>query len=168
MKLRLIVILFVIFSTTIFGSNEMKNRIIPTPQRVSITEGAFDFSTIVKIGIEKSEYKFIAFEISKSLKETFNIDSKVVSGSGEVKLKLVKNISEIIDLKAPLYNQSYQLIITDKDITISAITERGLFYGAMSLIQLIEKNPTKEISTVVITDWPNMEFRGSKIGKRKF
>ena len=160
MKLRSIVTLFLIVTSINFGNNEMKNRIIPTPQRISITEGTFDFSKIEKIGIEKSEFKFIAFEIAKSLKETFKLDSKVVSGSGEIKLKLVKNISEAINLSAPLYNQSYQLIITDKNITISAISARGLFYGAMSLIQLIEKNPTKEISTAVITDWPDMEFRG--------
>lgn len=160
MKSRLIVILFVISSLTIFGSNGMKNSIIPTPQKVSIHEGTFDFSDVINIGIEKNEYKFIAFEIRKSLKETFNIDSKVVSGSGNVKLKLVKNISEAINLPASLYNQAYQLTIAEKDITITAISPRGLFYGAMSLIQLIEKSPTKEINTVTITDWPDMEFRG--------
>lgn len=160
MKQYSIVIFFLIFSITIFGNNGMKNIIIPTPQIVSVTEGTFNFSDVIKIGIEKSENKFIAFEIRKSLKETFNIDSKVVSGSGEIKLRLVKNISEIVDITAPLYNQAYQLIITDKGITISAISNRGLFYGAMSLIQLIEKNPTEEIRTAVITDWPDMELRG--------
>ena len=138
----------------------MKNLIIPTPQRVSITEGTFNISGVQKIGVEKGEYKFIALEISKSLEQSFKIDSKVVSGRGEIKLKLVKNISEIIDIPAPLYNQSYQLIITNKDITITAISAQGLFYGVMSLIQLIEKSPTKEIRTAVITDWPDMEFRG--------
>ncbi len=158
--LSLIVAFSLIFSTTILGNDGMKNRIIPTPQRVSFAEGAFNFSKVTKIGIEKSEQKFIAFEISKSLKNTFKIDSKVVSGSGEIKLKIVKNISEIIDLKPPLYNQSYQLIITDKNITIAAISNRGLFYGAMSLIQLIENNPTNEIRAAVITDWPDMALRG--------
>ncbi|MCF6269021.1 MAG: family 20 glycosylhydrolase [Melioribacteraceae bacterium] len=138
----------------------MKNLIIPTPQRASFTEGTFNISEVKKIGIEKSEHKFIALEISKSLKNRFEIDSKVVSGSGDIKLKLVKNISEIIDLKAPLYNQSYQLIITDKNITITAISNRGLFYGAMSLIQMIENVPTNEIRTGIITDYPDMELRG--------
>jgi len=147
-------------STKIFGNIDMKNIIIPTPQRVSYTAGIFNFSEVKKIGIENSEYNFIASEISKSLKNTFKIDSKVVSGSGEINLELEQSASEIIGIPAHLYNQSYKIVITKKGITISAISARGLFYGAMSLIQIIEKNPTKEIRAAVIIDWPDMELRG--------
>ena len=160
MKRGTIVIFFLMISTTIFGNNEMENIIIPTPQRVSYTDGTFNFSGIKNIGIENSDYKFIASEISKSLKKTFNLAPKIVSGSGEIKLELENSSSAIVGIPEQLQNQSYKLIIKESGITIAAVSARGLFYGAMSLIQIIEKNPTKEIRAAVIIDWPDMEFRG--------
>ncbi|MBZ0199728.1 MAG: beta-N-acetylhexosaminidase, partial [Ignavibacteriaceae bacterium] len=47
-----------------------------------------------------------------------------------------------------------------KEITIEALTPRGLFYGAMSLIQLLEKAADKKLPLLKIVDSPDMNVRG--------
>lgn len=147
------------FSFTILANNEVTNMIIPTPQIIKLTNNTFTLSDEISIGIKNKEFNFIATQILESLKNSFGIKGKIVKTNGNINLNIVKTLANI-KVEKNLYNQAYQISITKNKIEISAITAQGLFYGAMSLIQLLEQNSTQEIPTMEITDWPDMELRG--------
>jgi len=149
----------IFFSSNILANNEVTNMIIPTPQIIKLTNNTFTLSDGISIGIKNKEFNFIATQIRESIKNSFGIKSKIVNKKGDINLNIVKTLADI-KVDKNLYNQAYHISITKNKIEINAITEQGLFYGTMSLIQLLEQNSTQEIPTMEISDWPDMELRG--------
>jgi hexosaminidase len=158
-KNKLFLNIFIMFSLTIYGNNEVKNMIIPTPQIIKLTNGSFNLSDKITVGISDDQMNFTASQIINSLKNTFDINASIVQGRGVINLNLVKGLANI-DVSDALYNQAYELNINKEGIDINAVSPKALFYGAMSLVQLIERSSTKEIPAVEISDWPDMELRG--------
>lgn len=124
----------------ILGNSEMKINIIPTPQILEHVNGTFNFSPNSTISISDESLIFTANEIVKNLKNEFDIDSKIVSSNANIELKIVKNLNGINKIKSDVYDQAYQLSISENKIEIKSTTARGLFYGAMSLIQMIDRS----------------------------
>jgi hypothetical protein len=151
--------LLIISTLNLFANNKISNMIIPTPQKVVLNNGTYKFPGEVSIGISNPELKFTAKKIAENLKSSFNIKSKISARGKDIKLKIVKTLSGI-ELEKSLLEQAYILTISTASIKIEAITPQGLFYGAMSLLQLIERSVVKEIPTVTIFDWPDMNIRG--------
>ena len=59
--------------------------------------------------------------------------------------------------------EGYKLNVTDKGITISANTDKGIFYGIQTLLQTmpaIRTNQKLEIPGLTITDYPRFQWRG--------
>ena len=159
MRVKLSLIITILFSLTILANNEVKNMIIPTPQIIKLTNGTIKLTEEISIVIKNKKLNFIANQIVESLKNSFNINGKISNTDGLIYLNIVESLANI-EVDKNLYNQAYNLLITNNKIEINATTEKGLFYGAMSLIQLIEHNSTREIQTLEVYDWPNMELRG--------
>ena len=151
-------IAFVFISSTIFANIEVKKMIVPTPQKIDYTNGVFAIPDLVTIGITNNELEFHANQIASSLENRFGLETQIVK-RGVINIRLVDKIDGI-EVKESLYNQAYEIIVTKDKIEINAITEQGLFYGTMSLVQLLERSVTKEIPTMKISDWPDMELRG--------
>ena len=134
-------------------------NIIPTPQKIELSSGMFQLFDGMSIGISSDKLNFIAKEISKSLNNFFEITCEISKDYGNINLKIVDKL-ENIGAEGVLYQQAYKLIVSENGIDILATTPVGLYYGAMSLVQIIEHSAAKEIPAMVITDWPSMEFRG--------
>ncbi len=158
MKKKLFITILIVFSLSTYGSNDVKNIIIPTPQIIKTTNGIFEIHEDITIGYSSNKLQFTALQIQNSLKKSFGIEAKT-SETGDINLNIVKTLANI-DVEPPLLKQAYQLNITEDGISINATTAKGLYYGAMSLVQLIEHRVTNEIPTMAILDWPNMELRG--------
>ena len=71
----------------------------------------------------------------------------------------------ILDPKIDGREESYHLAVDAGEIRIEAPDERGLFYGAQTLLQLIEKGPNgaRTIPGVMINDAPRFRWRGLTI-----
>ena len=71
----------------------------------------------------------------------------------------------ILDPKIGGGEESYHLSVDAREIRIEAPDERGLFYGAQTLLQLVEKEPngTRTITGVKISDAPRFRWRGLTI-----
>ena len=138
----------------------MKIRIIPTPQILEHVNGTFNFSPNSTISISDVSLNFTANEIIKSLEKAFDVHLKIVSSRADIELKIVKNLNGIIKINSDVYDQAYQLSIDENKIVIKSTTARGVFYGAMSLIQMIDKCDNNSLQCVNITDWPDMKVRG--------
>ncbi|MGH8153280.1 MAG: family 20 glycosylhydrolase, partial [Rhodanobacteraceae bacterium] len=59
---------------------------------------------------------------------------------------------------------SYVLDVSPRGITVSACTSKGLFYGSVTLWQLLTPGPVRtasvEVSAVHVDDWPRFRWRG--------
>lgn len=76
---------------------------------------------------------------------------KVTLGWG--KQKAIKKYKKLVPTKA----EGYYLKVTDKEIVIAAADERGAFYGVQSLLAMMKYG---KLQTCVITDFPDVAFRG--------
>ena len=59
--------------------------------------------------------------------------------------------------------ESYKLDITDK-ITVTAKDEIGIYYGLMSVIQMLKIND-KILEKGTVIDYPDVELRSMHLGK---
>ena len=76
---------------------------------------------------------------------------KVTLGWGNQ--KAIKKYKKLVPTKA----EGYYLKVTDKEIVIAAADERGAFYGVQSLLAMMKYG---KLQTCVITDFPDVAFRG--------
>jgi len=150
---------FVTFITNIFGE-AMPFSVIPTPQKVELSTGIFTINkaTVILKGNDSEKLNY-SFNKLKSCLLQYKISPEVVYGSeAEIKLIIVDK-NEIFNVPEKFINQAYTLEINNKGITIKSTSYRGIFYGIMTLIQLIERSDNK-LNCCKITDYPNMLIRG--------
>ena len=149
------------FISNTFG-DKMDIKIIPSPKTVKISEGTYQLTDNVKIniiGAASSEIDFTAGQIQESL-SSIKIKSqsqKTDKPTEGINLILDKNFTIPSSVKN---DEAYSLIINKNGIEIKACSPKGLFYGAMSLVQLTDRCSSKCLSYVEIFDSPDMKVRG--------
>lgn len=134
--------------------------IIPTPQIIKISGGNFTFPINSTIRISNKDLEFTAKLIATSLDEYFNIDPDITTSNGNINLLIVEELPLPRSVDSTIQQQAYQLVIDNNMISIRSTTNRGIFYGAMSLIQLIENPQLTQLPNANIIDWPDMNVRG--------
>lgn len=135
--------------------------IIPQPQRVEVRKGVFRIKETVDIFFPNDiEHDIIFKELEESLK-LIGCLAATKSANAE-KAQVVFKISNLAEnelFPAGKANESYHISIAAEKILIESYSRRGLFYGAMSLIQLIERSSGK-LPHCDIYDWPDLGIRG--------
>ena len=158
---RIFLYLFVLFSFHFTLANSgIKTTILPTPKVVKLLNGSFNFRSNITISISSDELEQAAELIQNSLNNYYDIDPSVVSTDGSINLQIVEDLSLPDGVDLLLKQQAYQISINDGGIIIKGLTTRGLFYGAMSLVQLIEHSDSRELQHLTIIDWPDLNVRG--------
>lgn len=152
------------FTLIIYGANKLDTRIIPQPQIVEELSSEFTFDGDLTISIicedsQKEAATYSIAKISESLKNKFDIACDEAE-KGAISLKINPTFSVGKELDEKLLDQSYSLKINKAGIEIEAKTSQGLFYGAMSLVQLIDNAASKKLGGMEIIDWPDLNFRG--------
>lgn len=155
MKYLLCAVAAICIVTTCFAQNI---RIIPEPESVLPTPHIFSLSaqsTYITSSNAKKADKTISF-FSNYLKKYYGI---------ELGQKSSQKNAISFNLTPEQPNDTvgaYQLTVTDKNITINASSEEGLFYGMQSLIQLLPTTvaTSLDIPGVEIKDAPRLAYRG--------
>ena len=132
--------------------------IIPTPQQVELSGRVFRLSSKV------------AFELvgdPQNLQKGREILSEALVGmprttAGKtISVVLDKNNDFTIDnISAEQLSEAYLLDIRPEKILIRSGSDRGLFYGLMSLTQLVNLAEAGSIPALRILDYPDMSWRG--------
>ncbi len=160
--------LFLLFIPFLFMKtlNAQTNNftIVPTPQIIITISGTFSLPNDAAIFLsgKKEDLNFTASQIKETLSKSLNISSSITEkDSIHADIILAVNPS----LKFPnapeaVKDQAYSLTIGKNGIIIESQTARGVFYGAMSLVQLLDKVESPELPCVKIIDWPDMKMRG--------
>ena len=124
-------------------------RIIPCPKEFTKKDGSFLFDAETGFSCD---YENVGNSISSFLK---------TCGIGWRTGDDIKFTSDGSDSSS----EAYTLVVGEDGVKVSAKSERGLFYGAQTLKQLIlssfdEKTKTAEIPCCEINDEPRFSYRG--------
>ncbi len=137
--------------------------LIPQPQKVELKKGAFVFSDKTRI-VSVSEQDSIGatdIRILNYLKDNL-ADLKFAPKDSSLDNILLFNK---INKNDSLSNEAYILNITPKHIEIKASSDAGLFYGLITLMQILPNklSASDTIPAVSIYDKPQFKWRGAHL-----
>lgn len=132
------------------GVFEKKFRLLPRPQSIELTGGK---------GMSFHDIQAVYTKNTTRL----NVDAPL----GELRMAEApgKNVLSLVvdsaDLSLPDNSEGYRLVVKDGQATITAKTQKGVFYGCQTLLQLIEdaRDQGIVIPACRITDYPDIPYR---------
>jgi hexosaminidase len=121
--------------------------LIPWPREVSESGGAFQLTGHTTIRYEAAAASGAASLVSRLHVRRSDAGAAIVLR---------------VDPSTELGAEGYRLIVEPGGISIDAATERGLYYGVQTLLQLVPANCTRscQVPAVRIVDAPRFEWRG--------
>lgn len=133
--------------------------LVPYPQKVELKEGTFTPSAPLNLvyapegGIK---------EIADVLLSDLNESGYKVSREGGQSDPSSQRIELTLRKEPNLGKEGYELRI-DKNVSITASSPDGLFWGTRTLLQLLHAGPGKSIPHCTISDKPEFAYRGLMI-----
>ena len=133
--------------------------LIPFPAKVEINNGFFQFGKETKISLESEtkESELAINYLSEHLKKNHNFDLIRTKGSSQVQYKIDRD-------RKDLGEEGYYLEVSSTEISLSAANPAGLFYGSVTLLQLLDEGErlgrSGSVPTVNISDSPRFSWRG--------
>ena len=142
------VIIFLLIISCSTVNKDLEFKLLPSVKSISTTN---KFSNI------NPNEDLIAFSNSKHQLPILYSNSKKISIGDDDKSK----IEFIIDSEIDLPSEGYTLEILKNKVKITAKDQAGLFYGFITLDQLLEdsKNKNNNLPIVYIEDFPSLKFR---------
>lgn len=146
--------------------------VIPTPREVVFDEGNFCLNRpgVLYLSLDRdfSPPGAGIVLLQEALRDDWGIDSMLVRKQGDFPspytLVLGTDVLPEIPGEYPfsqeMLKEGYFLRISPDRIAIVARSERGLFYGIASLVQLLEDSPERCLKCLYIRDYPALEWRG--------
>src|SRR4051812_9290050 len=148
-------------------------RLVPSPQHVESTPGAFRISPGSRIVLERpdsADDRFASQQLIDEAKTSLNVDLRVDTSSEapSIYIGAYRNNRDVQQLAAQLANhdtahlEGYVLIVQPERIILSAESPAGTFYGVQTLKQLIRANgdpSTREIPCCRVVDFPALRYR---------
>lgn len=152
--------------------------ILPTPKHLRYTNTLFPLSSDTKIYVGKNPGTGLENAMNfflEELRELYGIEPQVIKEEG-TQVTLTANsifvgevdrysvptkLCEQEQQKLPENEEGYCLVANDKLVSVAAKTEKGIFYGLTTLLQLIKVSEQGVfIKGAEITDFPALKFRG--------
>ncbi|MCZ4244182.1 beta-N-acetylhexosaminidase [Pedobacter punctiformis] len=132
---------------------QQNQAIIPMPQSFVKANGMFKIDNHTTISINNAKLKQLAQYLKNELSVQKNVDIAINSKSNKptIVLELVKDSKNT-------NQEAYRLVVSSKKITLTAASDKGIFYGIISLLQLASNN--NEIQNCSIKDAPIYSWRG--------
>ncbi len=167
-KLVCFIVCLLWFMTVI--TDTVKADIIPTPKTIIPKNGSYEMPRLMNISFLNDPNNSTlpaASIINEALIKQFGIKTSLEfeATKSQILLKILTG-SEINDrinrFKIPesQIREAYILAIFPDKIVIEGFTDRGVFYGAITLAQIISQSKTKSIDQQYIADWPDLKMRG--------
>ncbi|MDN3584840.1 beta-N-acetylhexosaminidase [Mucilaginibacter flavus] len=154
MKFRFLAVLL-LFSGYLKAQNL---NIIPQPRSVVNGTGQFNFNNHATVGVSDTSLSSLAVYFQKEILKAKGLSVAVVNSDSVsvIKLQLVK---------AQQINGAYSLKIAPDRIIVSSSNKEGIFYGLISLLQIVKGQPQGDGTSITlpsaeITDEPRYQWRG--------
>lgn len=131
---------------------DSRNRVVPKPDKTQVLS---DVNVVLKTTTSDYALKIVDADKLKHLQsgaeyllKRMHVD---LDGTHEVRLSIVASIEG---------DEAYEVEVGADSTTVKASTEKGLFYGIMTILNLLEDG---ELPHVKITDSPRFEYRGNHL-----
>lgn len=151
MKLNPCLLLLILFITGI-NFSYAQYHLIPKPQHIEVYTGHYRLGKTVTLKDNNTipELDYLAPHITAML------------GSDAIKIKSKADIELLLTDKGQNNKDGYyELRIDKKGIRIAAATNKGLFYGIQTLLQVIEEHTDDaKLPHLEIRDYPRFAYRG--------
>ncbi|MDX2304750.1 MAG: glycoside hydrolase family 20 zincin-like fold domain-containing protein [Microscillaceae bacterium] len=141
-------------------------EIIPQPQQIKSIPGIFALKKTISVYLQDNyspQNLYAAQKINQALKDRFGFMSYLTDKPKEADIILsmvTLDKAKTFGIPEEKLDESYRITIEEKLISIEALYPQGIFYGAITLAQLIEKASSPELNRMQILDWADFEFRG--------
>src|SRR6202795_3018410 len=137
--------------------------VIPLPAKIVPGDGSFEIgaATVLKVRKGDSEAASAARYLAELWQRTNALVLQVSAGAPTAGTPAAADSAIIFRREQGFGPEGYQLKVQPHRITVSAATGAGLFYGAMTLWQLLPPDPAeRRIPSQTITDAPRYAWRG--------
>ena len=124
--------------------------VVPQPQQYEAKSGVFQIPETLTVDAPASE-KIIFEYLGKELKR---FSRTVAPGKDAANCRFVLTQDGV-----PENKEGYTLEITPQGVCVKARTTDGLFYGAVTLCNLLRNAEKPELDCCLVTDWPSMPYR---------
>src|ERR1700688_53350 len=152
-------------------------KILPAPKEVRLAEGRIVIKPPTTILISNSEDRPAAETLQKEILDRAGMKLSIESVTAAPKTTGHLSLGRLTDRGLRSYlesqgvktgddlgDQGYVIRVTDSGVLVAGRTAQGLFYGVQTLRQLLRPESsggkTLAVPTLVIRDWPSMEWRG--------
>ena len=135
--------------------------LIPLPAQLGYADGSFEVNagTPIVVGDHDASTRQTADYLAGLLSRVRNLPLHVVQGDGAAHAIILRR-----DPQAPVMDQEgYALDVTPQGINLVARDDAGLFYGAITLWQLLTpdaQHGAVHVPALHIRDWPRFRWRG--------
>jgi hexosaminidase len=134
-------------------------QVIPAPRSVKLTDGVFVIGSEVRVLHSGGESAHVAHFFSDLIERSPGIktrrERRTQGGAGAIRFELTPAASSAKD--------AYTLSITAAEVRVQASTSSGLFYGAVTLWQLLSAHGEDALPAMTIEDSPRFAWRGLMI-----
>ena len=135
--------------------------LIPMPAQLQVTNGSFgvDGNTSIVIPAHDEAARQAALYLADLLGRTRGLHLKVTEGAATDNAIVFQHDPQATVAQA----EGYTLDVTSHGIRIDARDDAGLFYGAVTLWQLLTPNAQQgavQVPALHISDWPRFAWRG--------
>ncbi|MBN1638029.1 MAG: beta-N-acetylhexosaminidase [Ignavibacteriales bacterium] len=163
-RVTYLITILLLFNMEIFETLVIGYPIIPEPQVVKSVNSTFQLSDVISISIIGKDFEKLSYSVShieEVLQAKFNVRADILRNQDDatIILKIVSKIDCEENIPTNIYDEAYRLLIDKNGILIEATTPHGIFYGTMSLVQLLEQS-TDGLLGIEIIDWPDLKVRG--------
>ena len=134
--------------------------LLPAPRHLSYQDDLFSLSDgklIALNGPDAQSLRLTATSLQHALQQHAGVKWVLVAGTASPASQIGATLS-VVPHATP-HPQGYQLTITPQAIDLVASAPVGVFYGVMTLTQLLEQCGPN-IPTLRINDWPDFPHRG--------
>jgi len=148
------------------------HRLLPHPRRIEAVEGEFHLGASTRIVVEANgsdRALFAAERLAELIEQEFDVVLEIDRAEGaafRITLTNSPGTPETPDLLADhdLGTEGYALEVSADAARVQAPTAEGLFWGAMTLRQLVERRGVELVARGArIVDWPHYRWRGFMI-----
>ena len=164
-RLLYLIVAIAWFGAIVTRATAQNCGIIPTPQSVTYTSGFFIWEN-PELVFDKNvtNQEFLVAEYRRQMGK--KIDTWNANPNETFRRSIIFHLKDIPDLSGK--SDAYKLEIYDMDVTVTAATGAGLFYGLQSLLQLYRFNYRADfeewqdvkIPCMEITDYADYQYRG--------
>jgi hexosaminidase len=152
---------FKLLAALLFFSGSLKAQnlnIIPQPRSVVNGTGSFSFNDHATIGVSDTSLSSLALYFQKEVTKAKGLTIAVTGSDTTSSIRLTLN-------KTPQITGAYSLKIAPDRINITSSNKEGIFYGLISLLQIIKDQLTGNGTSIIlssneITDSPRYQWRG--------